>query len=190
MFVLKFHRFQGFDIVKWSQKKNKENGEESHLNTSKTAEQAEKKASAVPASYSTSWRDEEELVNYEPESPPSFSPTVEELSEPEDRVRTPVPGQADNSTPDDFRANPVKDAAMAGRKRRRNFQQPLGKDDIFKDDSAAHPRKGGKSVIRAKRDENVANLPRITSGGSNSASDKGESAAPPRGEGGCVLRAI
>ncbi len=104
-------------------------------------------------------------MDCKPESPPSFSPAVEELSEPEDRVQTPVPGQADNSTSDDdFCANPVEDAAMAGRKRRRNFQQPLGKDDIFKDDSAAPPRKGGKSVIPAKRDENVANLPRITSG--------------------------
>ncbi len=146
-------------------RRTKKLAKKSHQNTGKTAGQAEKKAPAVPASYSTSWRDEEELVDYEPESPPSFSPTVEELSEPEDRVRTPVPEQADNSTSDDdFRANPVEYAAMAGRKRRQNFQQPLGKDDIFKDESAAPPRKGGKSVIPAERDENVANLPRTTSG--------------------------
>jgi hypothetical protein len=48
----------------------------SALNTGKTAVQAEKKTAAVPASQSTSWRDEEELVDYEPESPPSFSPAV------------------------------------------------------------------------------------------------------------------
>jgi hypothetical protein len=86
-----------------------------------------------------------------------------------------VPEQADNSTSDDdFRANPVEDADMAGRKRRRNFQQPLGKDDIFKEDSAAPSRKGGKSVIPAERNKSVANLPRTTSGGSKSASDKDE----------------
>ncbi len=34
----------------------------SALNTRKTAEQAEKKISAVPMSNSTSWRDEEEQV--------------------------------------------------------------------------------------------------------------------------------
>jgi hypothetical protein len=166
-------------------RRTKKLAKKSYLNTGKTAGQAEKKAPAVPASYSTSWRDREELVDYESESPPSFSPTVEELSEPEDRVRTPVPGQADNSTSDDgFCANPVEDAAMAGLKRRRNFQQPLDKDDIFKDESSAPPRKGGKSVIPAERDENITNLPRTTSGGSKSASDKDESAAP------CVLQAL
>ncbi len=66
----------------------------SALNTGKMAVQAEKKTPAAPASQSTSWRDEEELVAYEPESPPSFSPAVEDFSEPEDRVRTPVPGRA------------------------------------------------------------------------------------------------
>jgi hypothetical protein len=50
-------------------------------------------------------------------------------------------------------------AQMAGRKRRRNFQQPLDKDDIFKDESAAPSKKGGKSVIPAERDDKLANLP-------------------------------
>ncbi len=119
-------------------RRTKKMAKKSHLNTGKTAVQAEKKAPAVPASQSTSWRDEEELVDYEPESTPSFSPAGEDFSEPEDRVRTPVPGQAGNSaSDDDFCANPAEDAAMAGRKRRRNFQQPLDKDDIFKDESAA-----------------------------------------------------
>ncbi len=49
-------------------------------------------------------------------------------------------------------------------KRRRNFRQPLDKDDILKDKSAAPPRKGGKTVISAEQDESVANLPRSTSG--------------------------
>jgi hypothetical protein len=171
-------------------RKTKKMAKKSHLNTGKTAVQAEKKASAVPASQSTSWRDEEELVDYEPESPPSFPPAVEKFSEPEDRVRTPVPGQADNTTSnDEFCENPAEDAAMAGRKRRRNFQHPLDKDDIFKDESAVSPRKGGKSVIPAERDESVATLPRITSGGSKSASDKKESAAPPRKGGKPVIPA-
>ncbi len=41
-------------------------GEKSALNTGKMAVQAEKKIPAVPASHSTNWRDEEELVDYEP----------------------------------------------------------------------------------------------------------------------------
>jgi hypothetical protein len=100
----------------------------SHFNTGKTAVQAEKKTPAVRASQSASWRDEEELVDYKPESPPSLSPAVEDFSEPEDRLRTPVPGHADDSASDeDFRENPAEDAAMAGRKRRR----PLTAAEIF-----------------------------------------------------------
>ncbi len=94
----------------------------SFLNTGKPAGQAEKKVPVVPTSYSTSWRDEEELVDYEPEDPPTFSSTVEELSEPEDRLLTPEQGPADNSRPeDDLGANPAEDAAMVGQKRRRKF---------------------------------------------------------------------
>jgi hypothetical protein len=113
----------GFEIVKWSQlEEEPKMAKKSHLNTDKPAGQAEKKVPAVPTSYSTSWRDEEELVDYEPEDPPSFSPTEEALSDPEGRLRTPKHWLEDNSPPeDDFGANPAEDAAMAGQKRRRNF---------------------------------------------------------------------
>jgi hypothetical protein len=140
----------------------------SYLNTGKPAGQAEKKVPAVPTSYSTSWRDEEELVDYEPEDPSTFPLNIEELSEPEDRLLTPEQGPADNSRPeDDFGTNPAEDAAMAGQKRRRNFQEEEEqRRKAAKDDSAAPPRRGDKSIIPAKLDENVANLPRTTSGGS------------------------
>jgi hypothetical protein len=170
------------------ERRTKKMAKKRHLNTGKPAEQAEKKTPAVPANYSTSWRDEEELVDYEPESPPSFSLAVEELSDPEDRPRTPVPGQADSSSPEyDFGVNPAEDAAMAGRKRRQNFQEEEEQRRIAaKDDSAALPRKGGKSVVPAKRD-GVANLPRTASGGRKSAIDKDYSAAPPRKGGKSVI---
>ncbi len=66
------------------------------LNTGKPAGLAEKKVPAVPTSYSTSWREEEELVDYEPEDPQTLYPTVEKLSEPEDRLLTPEQGPANN----------------------------------------------------------------------------------------------
>ncbi len=114
-------------------RRTKKMARKSALITGKTAAQAEKKTPAVPASQPTSWRDEEELVDYEPESPPSFSPAVEEFSEHEDRVRTPVPGQADGSASDeDFHELPAEDAAMAGRKRRRNFGSPMTKTTFSK----------------------------------------------------------
>jgi hypothetical protein len=46
----------------------------SHLNTGKPTEQAEKKVPAIPTSISTQWRDEEELVDYEPDDLPCFRP--------------------------------------------------------------------------------------------------------------------
>ncbi len=82
-------------------RRTKKMAKKSALNTRKTAEQAEEKISAVPMNNSTSWRDEEEQVDYEPETPPSLSPVVDDNSEPEDRLRTPVPGEADDSDPDD-----------------------------------------------------------------------------------------
>jgi hypothetical protein len=129
-------------------------------------------------------------VDYEPESPPSFSPAVEEFSEPEDRVRTPVPGQADSSaSEEDFHELPAEDAAMAGRKRLRIFRHPDDKGDILKDESAAPPRKGSKTVIPAEQDKIVANLPRSTLGGSKPTAVKDESAAPSRKGGKTVVPA-
>ncbi len=70
------------------------------LNAGKPTEQAEKRVPAIPISISTNWRDEEERVDYEPEDPPCFSPHEDDVSEPDDSPRTPVPGQADSSSPD------------------------------------------------------------------------------------------
>jgi hypothetical protein len=88
-----------------------------------------------------------------------------------------VSRQADRSSPEyDFGVKSAEDAAMAGRKRRQNFQEEEEQRRIAaKDDSADHPRKGDKSVIPAKRDD-LANLPRTASGGSKSAIDKDDSA--------------
>jgi hypothetical protein len=81
VFDLKFLKFRHFNReMKPIVRRTKKMAKKSHLNTAKTAAQAEKKIPAVPASHPTSWRDEEELVDYEPETPPSFSPAVEEFS--------------------------------------------------------------------------------------------------------------
>jgi hypothetical protein len=131
-------------------RRTKKMAKKSFLNKGKPAKQAEKKVPAVPTSYSTSWREEEELVvDYEPEDPLTFSPTVGVLSEPEDRLLTPEQGPADNSPPeDDFGANPAEDAVMTGQKRRRNFQEEEEeRRKATKDDSAAPPRGGVVSPL-------------------------------------------
>jgi hypothetical protein len=59
-------------------RRTKKMAKKSFLKTGKLAGQAEKKVPAVLTSYSTSWREEEELVDYEPEDPPTFPPTVDD----------------------------------------------------------------------------------------------------------------
>jgi hypothetical protein len=160
-------------------RRTKKMAKKSLMNTGKPAEQAEKKAPAVPTNVSTSWRDEEELADYEPETtPPSFPPTIEELSDPDDRPRTPVPGQAGSSSPEyEFGVIEADDAPMTGQKRRPNFsEEEEQRRKAPKDESEASLRRGGKSVIPFK-DDSVANLPGSTSGGSKPTDDKDESAA-------------
>jgi hypothetical protein len=169
----------------------------SAFNTRKTAEPAEKKFSSVPMNNSTSWRDEEEQVDYEPETPPSLYPVVDDNSEPEDRLRTPVPGETDDSDPDDgFCKIPAEDAVMAGTKRRRISQQLPNKGDVAKDLMAALPRKGGKTFYSAEADEDdkdVMALPRKSGKTFFPAKadddDKDVMAAPPRKGGKTVFPA-
>ncbi len=139
-------------------KRTKKVAKKSRLNTDKPTEQAEKKVPAIPTSISTHWRDEEELVDYEPEDPQCFSPPEDDISEPDDRPRTPVPGQADSSSPDyEFGSKAADDAPMAGQKRRPNSPEDELRRKAPKDNSAASLRRGGKSVLLFK-DDNVANL--------------------------------
>jgi hypothetical protein len=158
-------------------RRTKKMAKKSALNTAKTAAQAEKKILAVPTSHPTSWRDEEELVDYESDIQPSFSPAVEAISEPEDRVRTPVPGKAGNSSPEyNFGGVAADDAPMARQKRRPSSPEDELRRKAPKDDSAASLRRGGKSVPFLK-DDIVANLPGTAPGGSKPTPDKDESAA-------------
>ena len=69
------------------------------LYTGKPTKQAEKSVPAIPINISSGWREEEELLDYEPELQPCFSPPEDDISEPGESPRTPVPGQADSSIP-------------------------------------------------------------------------------------------
>ncbi len=62
----------------------------------------------------------EELVDYEPEEPPRFSPIEDDISIPEEHTPTPEEGTADISPlADDLPAFFAEDDPMAGRKRSR-----------------------------------------------------------------------
>ncbi len=116
------------------------------VNTSKPKVQAKEKVPAIPVDVSTGWREEEELLDYESEHQPCFSPAGD-ISEPEDRLRTPIPGQANSSSPDyEFGAGTANDAPMAGQKRHPNFPEDEQRRKAPKDDarriSAALPNGG------------------------------------------------
>ncbi len=51
----------------------------------------------MPTRNPTSWRDEEELVDYEPEEPAAFSPVGDDISVPKDHMPTLGEGPADIS---------------------------------------------------------------------------------------------
>ncbi len=70
-------------------RRTKKMAKKSHLNSGRPTGQAENNVPAVPTSYSSGYRDEEDLVDYEPEDPPCFSPAEDDISEPEDPVLTP-----------------------------------------------------------------------------------------------------
>jgi hypothetical protein len=57
-----------------SARRTKNTAKKSVLNKGKPAGQAEKQVPTVSTSNLTFWRDEEELVDYEPEDPATFSP--------------------------------------------------------------------------------------------------------------------
>ncbi len=80
-------------------KRVKKVAKKSLMNTSKpNTTKPEKRVPAIPVNVSTDWREEEELVDYESEHQPCFSPHVDDISEPGDSPHTPVPGQADSSS--------------------------------------------------------------------------------------------
>ena len=121
-------------------KRVKKVAKKSLLNTGKPTVQAEKKVPAIPANISTGWREEEELLDYESELQPCFSPPEDDISEPGESPRTPVPGQADSSTPDyEFGAGAAEYAPMAGQKRRPNSPEDAQRRKAPKDLSACPP---------------------------------------------------
>ncbi len=143
------------------------------LNTGKPTEQAEKKVPAIPISISTSGRDEEELVDYEPEDPPCYSPHEDDVLEPDDSPRTPVPWQANSSSPDyEFGGEAADDAPMKGQKSRPNSPEDELRRKAPRDELAASLRRGGKSVPLFKDDIIVANPPGTAPGGSQPTQDK------------------
>jgi hypothetical protein len=162
------------------------------LNKGKTAGQAETRVPTVPAIDLTSWRDEEERVDYEPEDPPTFSPAEDDYSVPEDRLPTPEQGSANTSpSKDDLPAYPAEDAVMVGRKRRPNFpEEKEQRRKVARDDVAALPESDGKTLdtdrdevaalsrsgrkpLAIDRDDVVATHPKSSLGGNKSSDVRG-----------------
>ncbi len=79
-------------------------------------------------------------MDYESELQPCFSPPEDDISEPGKSPRTPVPGQADSSTPDyKLGAGAAEYAPMAGHKRRPNSPEDAQRCKAPKELSACPP---------------------------------------------------
>ncbi len=82
--------------------------------------------------YTSSW-EEEQLVDYEPEDPASFSPVEEDIYSGEENYRPHGDGPEDNiPITDAFPAYPAEGADMAGRKRSQNcFQEGVSSRPLY-----------------------------------------------------------
>ncbi len=72
-----------------SAKRSKKKAKKAVFGEGRPAGRAEKQVPTAPTDNHTSWRDEEELVDYESEEPAAFYPIEDDISVPEDH--TPVP---------------------------------------------------------------------------------------------------
>jgi hypothetical protein len=93
----------------------------------------EKQVATSPADIQSDWRDEEELVDYEPEEPPSFSPIQDYMSAQEDHTPTQEEEpQYFSLDTEDLPASLAEDDPMAGRKRSRIFPAPDARQVLLK----------------------------------------------------------
>jgi hypothetical protein len=101
-----------------STRRTKKRAKKSILGEGQPAGRASKSAQDVSKSNFTSWRDEEELVDYEPEEPATFSPMKDDISASEKGT---VALQDDPAEfppiSNNFPAYPAEATNVAGRKR-------------------------------------------------------------------------
>jgi hypothetical protein len=76
-----------------SARRTKKRAKKSILGEGQPAGQKTKSAPDMSTSNFTSWRDEEDLVDYEPEKPAAFSPVEDDVLVPEDHTPTLEKGQ-------------------------------------------------------------------------------------------------
>ncbi len=105
-------------IVKVSKKKAKKASADAGLSSARE----EKQVTTMITDVQAAWRDEEDLVGYEPEETPRFSPIEDDISIPEEHTPTPEEGASDISPlADDLPAFFAKDGPSIGAKRSQFF---------------------------------------------------------------------
>ncbi len=134
-------------------KNTKKKAKKASAGGGRSSGRGEKQVAALPVDILASLRDEEELIGYEPEVPPSFSPTQDDISVQEDRTPTQEEEQHYFSpNTDDLPASLAEDDPMEGRKRSRNFSgasrtpSPLQDPDLADMNADYHPTSTNKHV--------------------------------------------
>ncbi len=107
-------------IVKGSKKKAKKASAGAGLSSARK----EKQVATMITDVQADWRDEKDLVVYEHEEPPRFSPIDDNISIPEEHIPTPEEGATDFSPlVKDLPAFFAEDGPMVGGKRSRIFRR-------------------------------------------------------------------
>ncbi len=141
-------------------KRTKKMVKKSMLGGGQSTRRAAESVPVLPTGNNTSWRDEEELVDYEPEDPPSYSPDDDDILLRKDRAPNPEQGSADISpSKDNLPAYQAEEAVLAGRKRCQKLPEEEEQNrKATRDKSSALPRSGGKPVY-IDRDDVLATRP-------------------------------
>ncbi len=97
------------------EKNAKKKAKKASAGTRRSSSQEEKQVATLTADVHAAWRGEEELVDYEPEEPPRFSPIVDDISLPEEHTPTPEEETGEISPhTDELPALFAEDDPMAG----------------------------------------------------------------------------
>jgi hypothetical protein len=146
-------------------KNTKKKAKKAGVGAGRSSERREKQdAAAVPMDISASLQDEEELISYQPEAPPSFSPIQDDVFSPE--ALTPIPEeQTSDQSPfaHELPAFSAEDGPSVSAKRSQIFSDaahttsPPPTPDLAELDTAYHPPNANKHVETTGEPESAKN---------------------------------
>ncbi len=128
-------------------KNTKKKAKKAGVGAGRSSERGEKQGAALPVDIPASLQDEEELIGYEPEAPPSFSPIQDDVLSPEALTSIPEEQTSDHSPcANELPAFSAEDGPSVGAKRSQIFPcaahtpSPPQTPDLAEMNTAYHPQ--------------------------------------------------